>query len=226
MRADRTRPTLIYDGECGFCQRSVDLLRRWDRERRIALVPFQDRARVAAFHIPLPALAAAMHLVLPPPDGRVLSGADAVPERAALGSTSAVPAGGTVRHPGVFRWQTSWNGTRFGNSIGGEESLMTAPVALSPEAARTALRQVKDPELDMNIVDLGLVYDVETAGGEVRVKMTLTSPGCPAGPMITNDAYRVLRALEGVKDVDIEIVWEPYWTPERMDPKVRALMGL
>ena len=103
---------------------------------------------------------------------------------------------------------------------------MTAPVALSPEEARTALRQVKDPELDMNIVDLGLVYDVETAGGEVRVKMTLTSPGCPAGPMITNDAYRVLRALEGVKDVDIEIVWEPYWTPERMDPKVRALMGL
>ena len=65
---------------------------------------------------------------------------------------------------------------------------MTAPVGLSPEAARTALRQVKDPELDMNIVDLGLVYDVEIADGEVRVKMTLTSPGCPAGPMITNDA--------------------------------------
>src|SRR2546427_11950672 len=80
MRVDRARPTLIYDGECGFCQRSVDVLRRWDREHRIALVPFQDRARVAAFNIPLPALAAAMHLVLPPPDGRVLSGADAVPE--------------------------------------------------------------------------------------------------------------------------------------------------
>src|SRR5213593_3620796 len=102
---------------------------------------------------------------------------------------------------------------------------MTAPAALNSEAARNALRQVKDPELDMNIVDLGLVYDVEIADGEVRVKMTLTSPGCPAGPMITNDAYRVLRGLEGVKDVDIEIVWEPYWTPERMDPKVRALWG-
>ena len=80
MRADGPRPTLIYDGECGFCQRSVALLRRWDREQRIALVPFQDQARVAAFGIPLPALAAAMHLVLPPPDGRVLAGADAVPE--------------------------------------------------------------------------------------------------------------------------------------------------
>jgi predicted DCC family thiol-disulfide oxidoreductase YuxK len=76
MRAER--PTLIYDGACGFCQRSVDLVRRWDREQRITLIPFQDHARVAAFAIPLPALAAAMHLILP--DGRVLAGADAVPE--------------------------------------------------------------------------------------------------------------------------------------------------
>src|SRR5205807_4066745 len=78
MRPDQA--TLIYDGECGFCREAADLVRRWDRERRIALVPFQDQARVAAFGIPLPALAAAMHLVLPPPDGRVLAGADAAPE--------------------------------------------------------------------------------------------------------------------------------------------------
>ena len=102
---------------------------------------------------------------------------------------------------------------------------MTTAV-LNEEIARTALRGVKDPELEMNIVELGLVYDVEIEDGVVRVRMTLTSPGCPAGPMITNDAYRVLRALEGVKDVNIEIVWEPYWTPERIDPKVRALLGL
>ena len=97
---------------------------------------------------------------------------------------------------------------------------------LNEEAVRRALRQVKDPELDMNIVDLGLVYDVEVADGDVRIAMTLTSPGCPAGPMITNDVYKVVRALEGVQDVDVDIVWEPYWTPERIDPKVRALMGL
>ena len=103
---------------------------------------------------------------------------------------------------------------------------MTVRAELTEEVVRQALRQVKDPELDMNIIDLGLVYDVEVVGGDVRVNMTLTSPGCPAGPMITNDAYRVVRGLEGVTDVDIEIVWEPYWTPERMDPKVRALMGL
>ena len=103
---------------------------------------------------------------------------------------------------------------------------MTVRAELTEEVVRQALRQVKDPELDMNIIDLGLVYDVEVAGGDVRVNMTLTSPGCPAGPMITNDAYKVIRALDGVNDVNIEIVWEPYWTPEKMDPKVRALMGL
>jgi predicted DCC family thiol-disulfide oxidoreductase YuxK len=78
MRPDRA--TLIYDGECGFCRQAVDLVRRWDREHRIALVPFQDQARVAGFGIPLPALAAAMHLVLAPQDGRVFAGADAAPQ--------------------------------------------------------------------------------------------------------------------------------------------------
>jgi metal-sulfur cluster biosynthetic enzyme len=102
---------------------------------------------------------------------------------------------------------------------------MTTAV-LTADAVRQALRQVKDPELDMNIVDLGLVYDVEVDEvGLVRINMTLTSPGCPAGPMITNDIYKAVRALDGVKDVDIDIVWEPYWTPERIDPKIRAMMG-
>ena len=98
---------------------------------------------------------------------------------------------------------------------------------LSADTIRQALRQVKDPELDMNIVDLGLVYDVEVddGGGLVRITMTLTSPGCPAGPMITNDIYKVVRAIDGVKDVDIDIVWEPYWTPDRIDPKIRAMLG-
>jgi acetyl esterase len=71
-------PTLIYDGECGFCQRSMEQVRRWDREHRLRYVPFQDEAAVARFGVALPALAAAMHLVLP--DGRVYAGADAAPE--------------------------------------------------------------------------------------------------------------------------------------------------
>jgi metal-sulfur cluster biosynthetic enzyme len=96
---------------------------------------------------------------------------------------------------------------------------------LTEDVVRAALRQVKDPELDLNIIDLGLVYGVDIADGDVRIAMTLTSPGCPAGPMITNDVYRVVRGLAGVTDVNVDIVWEPYWTPERIDPKVRALMG-
>ena len=96
---------------------------------------------------------------------------------------------------------------------------------LTDDAVRQALRAVKDPELDLNIVDLGLVYDVEVEDGNVHIKMTLTSPGCPAGPMIMSDVYKAVRALDGVKDVDVEIVWEPYWTPEKIEPRIRAMMG-
>ena len=76
------RATLIYDGQCGMCRDAVELLRRWDRDHALAYVPFQDSAGVARFGIELPALAAAMHLILP--DGRVFAGADAAPELARL----------------------------------------------------------------------------------------------------------------------------------------------
>ena len=97
---------------------------------------------------------------------------------------------------------------------------------ITEEAVRKALRAVKDPELNLNIVDLGLVYDVEIEETAVVVRMTLTSPGCPAGPEIMTDAEQVVRGMEGVTDVQIELVWEPYWTPERIDPRVRAFLGL
>jgi metal-sulfur cluster biosynthetic enzyme len=109
---------------------------------------------------------------------------------------------------------------------------MTDPTPVPPTAAptpdtlRKALRAVKDPELNLNIIDIGLVYDVEVdEGGRVRVKMTLTSPGCPAGTEILDDVKRVLADMEGVESVDVELVWDPYWTPERMDPRVRAFLG-
>ncbi len=78
MTGDSRRATLIYDGECGLCQRAVRRLRGLDRERRLTFVAFQDEPAVRRFGLALPALAAAMHLVLS--DGRVFSGADAVPE--------------------------------------------------------------------------------------------------------------------------------------------------
>jgi metal-sulfur cluster biosynthetic enzyme len=102
-----------------------------------------------------------------------------------------------------------------------------APAALpSPDFIRKALRAVKDPELNLNIMDIGLVYDVEVSdAGQVHVRMTLTSPGCPAGTEILDDVKRVVGDLEGVTGVEVELVWDPYWTPERMDPRVRAFLG-
>jgi metal-sulfur cluster biosynthetic enzyme len=97
---------------------------------------------------------------------------------------------------------------------------------VNEEAVRTALRKVKDPELNLSIIDLGLVYEVGVEDGDVHVQMTLTSPGCPSGPEIIADTQRAVEAMEGVKTVDVELVWSPYWTPERIDPKVRAYLGL
>jgi metal-sulfur cluster biosynthetic enzyme len=96
---------------------------------------------------------------------------------------------------------------------------------LDEAAVRTALRKVKDPEAGLNIIDLGLVYDVAIADDKVHVKMTLTSPACPVGPQIMHEADTAVRSVEGVTDVKIELVWDPYWTPERIDPKVRAYLG-
>jgi metal-sulfur cluster biosynthetic enzyme len=94
------------------------------------------------------------------------------------------------------------------------------------DAVRKAIRAVKDPELNLNIIDIGLVYDVEVGdGGEVKVQMTLTSPGCPAGAEIIADVKRVVGDMDGVSAVEVELVWEPYWTPEKMDPRVRTFLG-
>jgi metal-sulfur cluster biosynthetic enzyme len=85
---------------------------------------------------------------------------------------------------------------------------------------------VKDPELNLNVVDLGLVYDVDVSeAGDVRVEMTLTSPGCPSGPEIIDQVKQVIGDMEGVRSVEVELVWEPYWTPDRMDARIRAFLG-
>ena len=97
---------------------------------------------------------------------------------------------------------------------------------VSLEQAKLALRKVKDPDLNLNIVDLGLVYDVRVEGSDVAVDMSLTSPGCPSGPEIMGDAERVLKALPGVGTVTVNLVWSPFWTPDRIEPRVRAYMGL
>lgn len=97
---------------------------------------------------------------------------------------------------------------------------------VTPEIVRKALRAVKDPELGLNIMDIGLVYDVTVSeASDVHITMTLTSPGCPSGPEIMEDARTVAEQVEGVNNATVELVWEPYWTPDRMDPRVRAFLG-
>ena len=97
--------------------------------------------------------------------------------------------------------------------------------AVSEDQVKAALRRVKDPELNLNIVDLGLIYTIEVEGATVKVDMSLTSPGCPSGPEIMSDAEKQLRAIPGVEDVMLNLVWSPYWTPDRIEPRVRAYLG-
>ena len=97
---------------------------------------------------------------------------------------------------------------------------------LTTDLVRKALKGVKDPELGLNVVDIGLIYDVTVSeAGDVHITMSLTSPGCPSGPEIMGDVKSVVSDLEGVNSVEGELVWEPYWTPDRMDPRVRAFLG-
>ena len=95
----------------------------------------------------------------------------------------------------------------------------------SKEEVVEALRQVEDPELGMDIVELGLFYDAEIEGENVKVQYTLTSMGCPAGAMIQEDIDRVVRELEGVEDVESELTFEPPWTPERMSEDAKFILG-
>lgn len=89
-----------------------------------------------------------------------------------------------------------------------------------------ALKQVIDPELMVNIVDLGLVYDIDWKGGKADVEMTLTSPACPAGPQIMQQAKMALERLREVDEAEIKLVMSPPWTPERMTDDARDQLGI
>ena len=93
------------------------------------------------------------------------------------------------------------------------------------ERARSVLHGVVDPELGLDIVDLGLVYAVREEDGGVAVEMTLTTPGCPVSEWLPVEAAQVLEARLGVP-VRVDVVWDPPWTPDRIDPEAAAALGL
>ena len=91
---------------------------------------------------------------------------------------------------------------------------------------RRALRKVKDPELNLDLVVLGLVYEIEVQESHVRAKISLTSPFCPVAGQILDDAKSAIEQVEGVETAEVELTFTPPWTPERIDPLIRATLGI
>ncbi len=233
-------PSIIYDAECAYCRRWASRFKKWGADR-IELLPLQDERAVAMSGESVAELERAIHLVRP--DSTVFKGANAVREILRYAAWGWLP-----RALFVYRGQCCWPiGCTHGwrsvvDGSDAAENIASSPWTrrgrrssfrasdeemdmIDADAVRKALRQVKDPEIGLNIIDLGLVYDVEMEEGNVHIKMTLTSPGCPVGPQIMEDVNQTARMLDGVTDVEVELVWEPFWTPERIDPKVRSFMG-
>ena len=100
----------------------------------------------------------------------------------------------------------------------------TEPMA-SKEDVLEALRQVEDPELGMDVVDLGLVYEVEVEGPKVKIIYSLTSMGCPAGPLIARRHGARPREVPGVEDVELELDFDPPWTPDKMSDDAKFILG-
>lgn len=96
---------------------------------------------------------------------------------------------------------------------------------VTPEEIYTELKQVFDPEIPVNIVDLGLVYDVKVEGTKCNVTMSLTSQACPEAKTIPDVVKRRCNGLAGIEDTEVEVVWEPTWTPQMISPEGRAILG-
>jgi metal-sulfur cluster biosynthetic enzyme len=88
------------------------------------------------------------------------------------------------------------------------------------------LKQIYDPEVGINIVDMGLIYSLEIAENKVEITMTLTSPGCPAGPQILSQVDSRVKTLDGIEDVDIKVVWSPPWSPDMLSEEARDQLGI
>ncbi len=105
------------------------------------------------------------------------------------------------------------------------EGSSSAPDGIEAQVIQ-ALRQVDDPELGINIVDLGLVYDVSIEGDAVHVTYTLTTMGCPIGPLIEQQIKQMIEPIDGIERVEAEMVLSPPWTPEKMSEEAKAALGM
>ena len=99
-------------------------------------------------------------------------------------------------------------------------------MAVTEKDVRTALKEVKDPELGLDLVVLGLIYDIEIEDTEVKATISLTSPFCPVADQIVKDVQTAIEGVDGVDDVEVELTFDPPWTPDRIAPLIRASLGL
>ncbi len=105
------------------------------------------------------------------------------------------------------------------------EPMLRLPDELIASEAWAQLATLYDPELGVDLVDLGLIYRLEVSNGEVRVEMTLTTPGCPMSDSMPEAVERSLRLIPGVASVTVDLVWEPRWEPEMMAERARRELG-
>ena len=121
-------------------------------------------------------------------------------------------------HPAAVSFSADQPGASPAESAGPAPASDAEP--LTEDQVKLALRRVKDPELNLR-----LVYEIRVDGNNVAIDMSLTSPGCPSGPEIMSDAERHLKAIPGVGTVAVNLVWSPFWSPDRIEPRVRAYLG-
>ncbi len=97
---------------------------------------------------------------------------------------------------------------------------------VTEKAVRNALKTVKDPELNLDLVVLGLVYDIEVEGSSAKATISLTTPMCPAAEQIVQDARAAVASVDGVEDAQVDLTFDPPWTPERISPLIRSALGI
>jgi metal-sulfur cluster biosynthetic enzyme len=99
-------------------------------------------------------------------------------------------------------------------------------VMVTKEDVMKVLKECYDPEIGVSLLDLGLIYDVKVENDKVNIKMTLTTPGCPMHSYMVQDVQNKVKSIKGIQEVNIELVWDPPWTPDRISKSVRKQLGL
>ena len=103
----------------------------------------------------------------------------------------------------------------------------TSAATIEPEKVREALKAVVDPEIGIDIVNLGLIYTVEVKDNDIKVEMTLTGPGCPVGPMLQSQVYGIAAGFPGARNVQVDLVWSPPWDPRAMaSEEAKDILGI